>query len=262
MVLVENQKLNAAEGYLPRLLNAGGDSSVLLICEHATNYIPDEFADLGLDENILFSHIAWDPGAIDLATQIALNLNAQLVVAGVSRLLFDCNRDANAIDAIPETSEKYSIPGNRNLSSSEKKDRFERIYLPFENLVEDVLNKHPNIKAIVTVHSFTPVYLGHKRDVEIGLLHDKKDDFAVAIREASQASSNLVIRLNEPYSSRDGVTHTLKTHGTKRGLESAMIEVKNDLLKTQEDVSSIAELLSSSIKMAMANIGVQEFREQ
>ncbi len=54
--------------------------------------MPDSFDGLGLDAEALNAHIAWDPGAVDVARQLSTALDAPLVEAGLSRLLIDCNR--------------------------------------------------------------------------------------------------------------------------------------------------------------------------
>ena len=43
--------------------NEAGGSPYVLLCEHASNFIPAEYAGLGLPESELQRHIAWDIGA-------------------------------------------------------------------------------------------------------------------------------------------------------------------------------------------------------
>ncbi len=256
-----NQKETTSDDlFQPRLINSDGRAPVLLICEHATNYIPDEFNALGLTEEAATSHAAWDPGALDVACQMARKLDAPLISASVSRLLYDCNRPPQAIDAIPAKSEKYEIPGNKNLTDIERSERVRQIYRPFYDFINEFLNKSPKIAAIVTVHSFTPVFNGEARAVDIGLLHDKDPAIAEAILNSSSKKGGLQIRMNEPYSSSDGVTHTLGEHGTKRGLPSAMIEIKNSLVTNAVDVENISSQLSDWTVDALHSLGVRVTR--
>ena len=83
----------------------GGPSPVLLLCEHASRRLPPEFGDLGLSADVRSSHVAWDPGALNLARHLAVALDAPLVAGGVSRLLYDCNRPPDAPGAVPARSE-------------------------------------------------------------------------------------------------------------------------------------------------------------
>lgn len=67
-------------------------AAILVVCEHASNAMPAEFDGLGLDEAVRQSHVAWDPGALPIAEQLAEDLGASLISGAASRLLFDCNR--------------------------------------------------------------------------------------------------------------------------------------------------------------------------
>uniref|UniRef100_A0AAN0NKQ8 N-formylglutamate amidohydrolase n=1 Tax=Yoonia rhodophyticola TaxID=3137370 RepID=A0AAN0NKQ8_9RHOB len=69
-----------------------GGSPVVLICEHASNFIPAELKDLGLSADAKRSHVAWDPGALGVAQAMSDGLDATLVASRVSRLVYDCNR--------------------------------------------------------------------------------------------------------------------------------------------------------------------------
>ena len=57
-----------------RVWNAAGRGGVVLICEHASNHIPALYAQLGLPPQALQTHIAWDPGALDVARHMVLKL--------------------------------------------------------------------------------------------------------------------------------------------------------------------------------------------
>ena len=56
--------------------NAGGSSSVVLVCEHASCAIPDSFGGLGLSADDRKSHAAWDPGALGVAQSLSRRLDA------------------------------------------------------------------------------------------------------------------------------------------------------------------------------------------
>ena len=79
---------------LPPVLsvNPRGRSPFILVCDHASNRIPDEYGDLGLSHIQRLMHIAWDPGALAVALQLCDRLDAPLIQSTVSRLVIDCNR--------------------------------------------------------------------------------------------------------------------------------------------------------------------------
>src|SRR5258705_5469556 len=102
------------------LVNGGGRSPYVLICEHASNLLPKTLGTLGLPESELQRHIAWDIGAEQVARLLSGLIDAPLVLQRYSRLAYDCNRPPDSADAMPETSETTHIPGNRSLTSDEK----------------------------------------------------------------------------------------------------------------------------------------------
>ncbi|MEY8839834.1 N-formylglutamate amidohydrolase, partial [Cribrihabitans sp. XS_ASV171] len=171
--------------------------------------------------------------------------------------VYDCNRPPQAPDAIPVKSEIFAVPGNVDLSEAARDLREAGVYLPFRELLSDTLNARLAPPLVITVHSFTPVYLGKTREVELGLLHDTDDRAARAMREAAEGSG-LVCALNEPYSAADGVTHTLREHAIPRGLPNVMIEVRNDLLADATGVNRMAGLLAPMLARVMQDLVPQE----
>ncbi|MCG8493716.1 MAG: N-formylglutamate amidohydrolase [Sneathiellales bacterium] len=239
-----------------RVFNPEATGPVLLVCEHASAYIPEQYGHLGLADKDRLSHAVWDPGALETAEILAKELNAVLVNATHSRLLYDCNRAPDAVGAIPEKSEIFDIPGNTDLSNVEIHNRIEQYYTPFYDQVQRSREALGGSAVIVTIHSFTPVYHGEKRDVELGILHDEDARLADAILQSMDPENKLVVRRNEPYDASDGVTHTLKVHGVEPGLLNVMIEIRNDLVTTGEECREMAVMLNALIRKALDKCGV------
>ncbi len=239
--------------------NSSGTSEILLICEHASNVIPQRLGDMGLDENTRESHIAWDPGALLVAKELSRLFDATLISANFSRLVYDCNRPPESKASMPEKSEIYLVPGNRNLDDSERNARIESIYLPFKQEISQIVANR--IKAgrrpiLVTIHSFTPVYNDKQRDVELGVLHDEDTTLADGILNAAQSLSKLDARRNQPYGPQDGVTHTLRVHALPDKLLNVMIEIRNSLIQTKEQQQQMASELAILINAALEEIGL------
>jgi len=226
----------------------------IVVCEHASPAIPDALADLGLAPESRLSHVAWDPGALNVARQVARKLGAPLVHGGLSRLVYDLNRPPDAPDAMPARSERHEVPGNADLPASERLRRMREIYLPFHSALRQLIaeallrGEHP---AIVTVHSFTPVFDGRRREEEIGLIHDADDRLARRLAEKLAPHLPLRIDLNRPYSAADGVTHTLRLHALPYGLENVMIEIRNDLVAADADAQRIGRALAAALGEAL-----------
>lgn len=233
------------------------DGDLVLVCEHASNAFPAAWGDLGLTEAQREAHIAWDPGALPVARTLAEVLNATLVEARVSRLIYDLNRPPHSKGAMPEVSEIFEIPGNKDLSEAARLARTRAIYLPFHDalrahLAERLAARRPT--QIITVHSFTPIYHGTQRAVEFGVIHDADPSLAQAIVAEARAQTPLKTELNAPYSAADEVTHTLALHATPMGLRNAMLEIRNDLIATPETQESMALTLAPVLRSAFERL--------
>src|SRR5690606_29562638 len=157
-------------------------------------------------------HIAWDPGALATSRLMAKSLDATLIYQRFSRLAYDCNRPPESPAAMPEKSEIYDVPGNAHLDDMARNARTEALYLPFRDTLSRLLRRRIDegrAPVVVTMHSFTPVYFGRQRAVEIGILHDSDSRLADLMLAASAGGSLFNVRRNEPYGPEDGVTHTL-----------------------------------------------------
>ncbi len=227
---------------------------MLLVCEHASKHIPASLDNLGLDAQTANSHVAWDPGALPVAKHLSATLDASLIAATVSRLVYDCNRPPEAPGAMPAKSEIFPIAGNQNIPPEEKAARVNEIYVPFTNAIRNEIAARTDAgraTVIVTIHSFTPIYFGEKRKVELGVLHDVDTTFADAMLAIP---STMEVQRNQPYGPDDGVTHTLKLHALPNGLLNVMIEIRNDLIATEADQKKVADELSSMISQALDSL--------
>lgn len=236
------------------LVNEQGRSRILLVCEHASNHIPDRYNDLGLDAAAKHSHAAWDIGAQSISEKLSDALDAKLVMSGVSRLVYDCNRPPRAHDAMPAKSELITIPGNSNLSAEDKQERIQTVYEPFKKLLSDTIQSCRYRPILVTIHSFTALYYGKLRDAEVGIIHEEDNRLAVKMVQLAQAHTDFKVSLNEPYSKSDGVAHTLDVYGTRNGLINVMIEVRNDLLETTDQQNEITRILTNLLQQSIVEM--------
>jgi predicted N-formylglutamate amidohydrolase len=237
--------------------NRDGQSEFLLVCEHASNHFPARFGTLGLSEAERQAHIAWDPGALGLARGLAQRLDACLVHATVSRLIYDLNRPPHAPGAMPAKSEVFDVPGNADIDSKARLARTEAVYLPFHTALHGEIARRIALgrpPVIVTIHSFTPVYFGKKRSVEFGIIHDADPAFALNVLDEARRQTTLDTRLNEPYSAADQVTHTLGLQATPYGLDNVMLEVRNDLIAHHQAEDDMAHRLAPVLRSALSEL--------
>ncbi len=246
--------------FAPVIENQDAKGRFIFVCEHASNHLPQPWGDLGLTGDQQAAHIAWDPGALGLARGLAQRLDGVLIHAPVSRLIYDCNRAPDQGGAMPASSEVHDIPGNSGINSAERLARTEAIYLPWAAGLHNLIARRLALglqPVLVTIHTFTPVYFGKKRQVELGIIHDADRSLSVAVLTAAQKQTRLNTQLNAPYSAADGVTHTLRLHGVPYGLPNVMLEFRNDLLSSPQAEQAMADQLAPVLNMGLAEIQKQ-----
>lgn len=253
-------QLLGGEGDPVIVLNPLGKSQIVLVCEHASCRIPRSLGTLGLSESDLGRHFAWDIGAESVARKLSAALDSPLILQRYSRLVYDCNRPPESPDAMPVMGELTPIPGNEGLSARQRLERIESIYRPFHAAVSAVLDARAageRLAILVTIHSFTPVFKGNRRNLHLGILHDRDSRFADRMLSVLGRTSDVVVRRNEPYGPKDGVCHTLNLHAGVRGLLNVMIEIRNDLIETENGQTEWAERLAKNLQDSMAAETVQ-----
>lgn len=240
-----------SDGLPVTVTNPDGASPILLVCEHASKTIPNNLDNLQLDTQTANSHVAWDPGALAVTKLLGEAFDATTITANFSRLVYDCNRPPEAAGAMPKKSEVYEITGNLDISETEHSARVKEIYDPFVAAISSQISRHKvsgKPVVLVTIHSFTPVYFGTNRDVELGILHDTDTRLADAMLDVR---SLMNVQRNQPYGPDDGVTHTLKVHAVPDGFLNVMIEIRNDLLETETAQKNIAMELTNMLSKAL-----------
>jgi predicted N-formylglutamate amidohydrolase len=237
-----------------QVINANGASPFVLICDHASNRLPDRYGDHGLTPHQRLMHIAWDPGALAVAMSLVDLLDASLVHSNISRLIIDCNRDIDAVDLIPVVSERTDIRANVGVSQAERDHRIKTYHAPFHAAIDAMLDARQAAKResiVVTVHSFTPTYKDVLRPWPIGLIHGTDETFTRALHEALIADDgSLNVGWNEPYAARNGVTYTLEHHGDGRGLPATMIELRHDQILEPSGIAMWASRLARCLERA------------
>jgi len=228
------------------LSREASEHPLILVCEHASRFIPDRLNDLGLSEEAAREHIAWDIGALALAEGLAEALGATLLAANYSRLLIDLNRPRHAPDSIPLQSEIYQVSGNRDLDEATREYRRHCLFKPFharlQTLIDARVEQNKPVR-VVGIHSFTPIYYGQPRSLEVGVLYGQATEYAQRMIDGLSRHP-LKVAGNQPYKVDPLGDMTVPVHGDARGLDSVLIEVRNDLLRTPEDVSRWTDYLA------------------
>ncbi|WP_414472017.1 N-formylglutamate amidohydrolase [Microvirga sp. M2] len=240
----------ALEPHPVEILEGTLESGILLLCDHASNAVPPDLGDLGLPAGEFERHIAYDIGAAAVTRSLARRLDAPAILTRFSRLVIDPNRGRDDPTLVMRLSDGAVVPGNAKVDEAEIQRRIERFYDPYDAAISDAVHKamasgHP--PAIVTVHSFTPVWRGWPRPWHVGILWDADDRYARPLLEGLAAEKGLVVGDNEPY---DGALagDTVDRHATIRGLANALIEIRQDLIASDEGAEEWAERFARLLK--------------
>ncbi len=229
--------------------NESGTLPCLLICEHASNYIPPSLEGLGLSPDQCRKHYAWDIGTRDVTTFLADKLDAPAIFANYSRLVVDLNRSLDHPTAFLSHGEGELIPGNAALTEHEKKARSDAIYHPFHAAVSDFLERYIKqgiYPAVISIHSFAPVYYKAKRPWEIGFLWSHDARLPMPMIDYFR-QDGFCVGDNEPYDAKAMGGTTINRHADARRLANLLVEIRNDLIRDKESCLFWADKLADAL---------------
>jgi predicted N-formylglutamate amidohydrolase len=240
-------------------VNASGRSPFLFTCDHYGRLIPPALGDLGLSEDELVRHIAWDIGIAGVAERLAAALDAHLIAQRYSRLVIDCNRPPGVASSIPILSEATTIPGNDGLSREMTEARRRAIFDPYHRCIDEVIGERLRRRqptVLVALHSFTPVYAGIARPWHIGTLYHRDPVLPPLLLRALRAEGDLVVGDNEPYAVSDQTDYTIPVHAEARGLVNSGIEIRQDLIADESGQMQWAERLARILSEIEPQLGL------
>jgi predicted N-formylglutamate amidohydrolase len=238
------------------LVNPYGRSRIILTCDHASPRIPRRLGDLGLTAADRLRHVAWDIGTATLARGLSRILDAPLVMSGYSRLVVDCNRPLEVASAFCTRSEDIDVPGNLALSDAEKAARAAAFYWPYQDAVHELVASRMGrdvLPVMVSIHSFTSVYLGRARPWHIGVNYRLDRRLAALALEALRADATLTVGENEPYPVALDEDYTIPVHAELRGLPYVLFEIRQDLLNAEPDIDAWADRLGGLLANALTD---------
>lgn len=229
------------------VLGQTGRAPFLLTCEHASERLPEPWQWAPEDRWLVGTHWAYDIGAEDLCRELAEALGATAVLSRFSRLLIDPNREDSARDLFLALAEGREVALNRGLTPEERERRLSRFWRPYHATVDRELARI-DAPVVLSIHTFTPVFAGVAREVEIGVLYDEEEELAERARVAL-AATGLVVRMNEPYSGRAGLIYSARHHAVNHQRRALELEVRQDLaveaVVRSKVVSALRELSAS-----------------
>ena len=233
--------------------NENGGSPLLIVADHAGKHFPRRLGQLGLSNAECEGHIAWDIGAGAVCCLIGSALDAVVVRQNYSRLVIDCNRTPGSETSILDLSERTRVPGNIGLSQRHKLARVRELFQPYHDRIATELDRRRAAErptALISVHSFTPVFQTVARLWHVGVLYNRDPRFAQILMELLHREEGLVVGDNEPYSVTDASDYTIPVHGEQRDLHHVALEIRQDLITDEAGQRMWAALFARLLPQA------------
>jgi predicted N-formylglutamate amidohydrolase len=210
-----------------RILRPAGKGRFVILCDHASNRIPEELGNLGLPAGELNRHIAWDIGAAGVSEELSNIFDAPAILCRTSRLVIDCNRQLDAPDLIPEVSDGTVIHGNRNLSEEARRMRIEKWFQPYHEAVESVIGNADD-RIALSIHSMTECMAGEVRPWEIALSSYDDRRLVEPLLEILRRPGDVAVGDNQPYDLDPAMDYSIPSHAMRRNLPYLQVEFRQD----------------------------------
>ncbi|UJR79004.1 N-formylglutamate amidohydrolase [Sandaracinus amylolyticus] len=229
------------------VVRAGSGAGVLVTCEHASQRLPEPWRWSARDEaRLVGTHWAYDLGAAELAREYAAAIGGVAVLSRFSRLLADPNRPEGSPTLFRDVADGERVELNASIDPAEREIRLDAYYRPFHAAVDrEVAASHAPI--LLAMHTFTPLYEGTPRALEIGVLFDEEEALAAELIDTF-AAAGLKVAPNEPYSGRAGLIHVVDRHARTHGRRAIELEVRQDLAVDPAFRARFVSLLASRLR--------------
>jgi len=207
------------------------NNTIVITAEHASNALPEGYSWTENDRSY-FANEHWgsDPGSLDIALHLAKELKCVLVYSLYSRLLLDVNRNIAADTLFRTNGDGHTVDLNKDLTYEEEQNRILKYHHSYYNALREVSVKVDPL-YIFSVHSFTALYEGQPRALEVGILVSHSDDLGDKVCEGYK-KRNHKVAVNEPYDGKEGLnaldTLLYAKYPVRR--QGIQFEFRNDLL--------------------------------
>ena len=236
------------------IFGADRPSRWLITADHATNTVPSEVnhGDLGLPAADMARHIAFDPGSAGVTYALAKLLDAPAILSNFSRLVIDPNRGEDDPTLLMKLYDGTIIPGNRFADTSERERRLNAYYRPYHKALAKLAARRDDT-LYVAIHSYTPRLNGRpKRPWHIGILYADDRRLSDPLLKRLYQETDLCVGENEPYGGHlkgDSVDK----HAIAHNRPNVLIEIRNDLIKTDEQQYAWAKRLAPLLELALTD---------
>ncbi len=239
------------------ILGEDRPSRWLITCDHAANTVPPCVGngDLGVSPEDMARHIAYDVGAAGVSRHLSDLLDAPAILSNFSRLVIDPNRGEDDPTLVMKLYDGTVIPANRHVDQAERDRRLTAFHRPYHRAIAQLAARQANT-VILAMHSYTPQLQGReKRPWHIAILHDRDSRLATPLIARLRQEPDLCVGENEPYGGHlDG--DSIDRHAVLTGRVNVLIEIRNDLIETEDQQRGWAERLAPILTETLAKNGL------
>ncbi|PLX70288.1 MAG: hypothetical protein C0602_05610 [Denitrovibrio sp.] len=219
-------------------------TELIVTCEHATPYLPDNTIAIPGD---VPEHRLYDKGALECAEHFAKLTSAKLFTFAVSRLLVDGNRSVSN----PNLFSKYA----KAMDEDKRHQALQEYYLPFRRGVYEAVSASKFVIHL-SFHSFTSELYGKVRDYEAGILFDparvNEKKIAKELIRYLTKHAGIRVKSNKPYKgSADGHTTSLRSQFSKDRYTGIEIELSHKL--SIEEMLGITDVIATYFQPIIAS---------
>jgi predicted N-formylglutamate amidohydrolase len=229
------------------VVRGGEGGGVFVTCEHASERMPEPWRWHERDQRLVGTHWAFDLGAAELAREYAARIGTVAVLSRFSRLLCDPNRAEHEASLFRDVAEREPVHLNLDLAHAERELRLATYHRPFHHAVDRELEQRAGLHTLLSMHSFTPLYEGQPRALEVGVLFDREDALGEHLVSVF-ARAGFRVAPNEPYSGKEGLIHSAAVHAERFGLRAVELEVRQDLAVDPTFRARLLAVLASELR--------------
>jgi predicted N-formylglutamate amidohydrolase len=127
------------------------------------------------------------------------------------------------------------------------------IFTPYHDRIHKLLDQRAARRTmLVAMHSFTPRFKGESRAMHVGVLYYRKTRLAEIMLDLLRREGDIEVGDNAPYAITENSDYSIPTHGERRGLEHVEIEIRQDLIETEDGQNAWAERFARLLTAAEA----------
>jgi len=235
-----NTRVSIGEGHyvLHPILASHPRNVPVITCEHSSNLLPPGYEWSEKDKYFSQRHNAVDIGIWLVVMEMYKILKLPTILARYSRLFVDLNRCLSCPTLILDNCNGIPLEMNSQERVTQEIEKRLTLWHNYRFSVDELMKDY-SARLIISMHSFTPIFCGERRTVEIGILYDCQfvDMQIVNWLHKALTDYSYEVRHNEPYAGDRGTrtdSPPAKSCALQYGVSFILFEIRQDLTTNTE----------------------------